>query len=62
MHVSIICKRWANGVSHWEQHKRTSTASGPVDLKNEIQDLMGMTSIKITGSRERNTLSSLLVS
>lgn len=45
---------------HWEQHKRTSTVSGPIDLKNEIQDLMGMTSIKITGNRERNTLSSCL--
>lgn len=46
---------------YWEQHKRTSTASCPVDLKNEIQDLMGMTSIKIRGSKERSTLFSLLL-
>lgn len=44
----------------WEQHKRTSATSGPVDLENETQDLMGMTSIMFTGSKDRNTLFPLL--
>lgn len=35
----------------WEQHKRTSATSGPVDLENETQDLMGMTSINLPGVR-----------